>query len=298
MNTLNVMFRAGENQIHSVEWELIDSPPANAWRRMLDHSLETAKEDPLHIVESVFCGTRDDAKSLWDEARASRFAAGTPYARAQFKKITAFNCQDFMDRLHRILANGMIKTYEDAQEIKTIVDKLKKVQFFLDNVHDADYSNEDCGYGHIHFTPDPKFGIAFEPSWIDYLTMDIVPGTMYADLHYEAHAWHSILEFGDIKNTYEPIKFKRFGPPTLLGSGFYVPFHQDLGGIETELVQFLWDNHNMIKHLDPEYDPVYALRCSGHIPVAKLKTSLGARGYAGYDQLSEITGMFKLEVYE
>ncbi|MNV12410.1 hypothetical protein D3C71_1030100 [compost metagenome] len=106
------------------------------------------------------------------------------------------------------------------------------------------------------------------------------------------------MQLGPIESAYEAIRLKRFGPPTMIGSGFITPIGQDLGGIEAELIQYFYDNIGPLKHLDSSFDPVYALSCCGRVPVAKLTTKLGEVGYPGYADLLSIESMFKLETYE
>ncbi len=298
MTTLNVMFRIGDNQLVSAEWEFLDTPPAAAWRRMVDFSNENPKDQPLHVVESVFCGSREEAMALWDKVRSHSLVQGTAYARASFKKLKPINCMDLIDRLSRLMRNGVLSGIEQAYEVRDLIDQLKRIRFFMDNVHDSDFPNEDSGNGQINFIPDPMVGMEFQKDWLQYLTMATEPGTLYADLFYTSMAWHNIIEFDTLEETHEPLKFKRFGPPVLLGSGFYLGFHPDFARKDGEITQFFYDNLGMIKYLDPSFDPAYALDCCGRLPVAKLKTPLGSPGYPGYSQLQEIKGLFKIEVYE
>jgi hypothetical protein len=298
MSTLNVMFRLGENELSNVEWELLDTPPARAWRRMVDFTNENGKEHPLHVVESVFCGSKEEATALWDEVRGHPHVQGTPYGKATFRKIKPQACMDLINRLQRLIRNGVLKNVDQSYEVRDLIDKLKRVRFFMDFVHDSEFPNEDSGNGHISFIPDPLAGMDFEPSWMQYLTMATEPGTLYADLFYKNMSWHRVIEYDNIEETYEPIKFQRYGPPTLLGSGFYMAMHADMAHKDGEIAKFFFDHYNMIKFLDPDFDPVYALDCCGRIPVAKLLTPLGTSGYPGYEQLQRVTELFKIEVYE
>jgi len=299
MTLLNAMFRNGDNSLVNVQWEFLDTPPARSWRNMFEYVLENPKSNPLHLTDAVFCQSRDEAKALWDQVRTDLIGFNHIYAKMPFGKVKAAHCSKLLEELFQMQTNGMLgldRTYV----IKGVVDNLKKVMFYLDKVADTEFNNgnEGSAYGQINVIPDPHFAIEFKPEWIEYLTMDIEPGTMYAELVYTGQAWHHILQLGQVENAYDAIRTKRFGPPAAMGSGFVVPFNQDVGGVEAELIQYFYNHRGALKHLDSTFDPMYALACSGRLPVAKLKTSLGAIGYAGYEDLKRIKSLFKLEAYD
>ncbi len=300
MSILNMMFNNGENSKLSVQWEFLDTPPAVAWRDMLEYTIANQHEDPIHLTDSVFCSTKEQAISVWSDVRTKLSDFNHEYQKLPFGKIKPVHLTRLLRDLNKMLSEGKLGNVDRAYKVKAIIDALKQVMFFFDNVQDNEYNNgnEGSSFGQIVHVPDPHFARTFDVSWLPYLTMDIVPGTVYAELTYADMPWHNILQLGPVENAYESIKFKRFGPPTMLGSGFIIPFGQDLGGVETELTQYFYDHDGALKYLDPDFDPVYALSCCGRVPVAKLVTTLGEVGYPGYADLSKIESMFKLETYE
>lgn len=300
MSILNMMFDAGDNSKVSAQWEFLDTPPAVAWRDMLEYSIANPTDNPLHLTDAVFCSTKEQAVSLWSTIRNQLAEINHEFQKLPFGKLKPAHGTKLLRDLNKLLSEGKLGTLDRAYKVKAIMDSLKRVMFFLDNVQDNEFNNgnEGSSFGQIIHVPDPHFARKFDESWLQFTTMDIVPGTVYAELTYADMPWHNILRFGAVENAYEPVKLKRFGPPTMLGSGFMIPFGQDLGGVEAELIQYFYDHIGPLKYLDPDFDPVYALSCCGRIPVAKLKTKIGEAGYPGYDDLLRIESMFKLETYE
>ncbi len=299
MTTFAAMFRNGENSLLSAEWEFLDNPAVRSWRNMLEHTLENPKENPLSLTDAVFCGEKDEAVRVWNSVRNKLSGINHIYTRLAFPKLKAAHCSKLLADLFKLHENGLLGNIGRSYEIKSIIDDLKKVMFYLDKVADNDYNNgnEASAFGQITVHPDPHFAVEFKAEWTEYLTMDIVPGTLYAELNYKEMAWHQILELGPIEQAYESIRNKRFDRPSYMGSGFYIPFHQDVAGVEAELIQYFYDHQGALKHLDPTFEPMYALSCSGRLPLATLKTKLGERGYPGYEDLKRIESLFKMESY-
>lgn len=297
---LNSMFNNGENSKVSLQWELLDTPPAIAWRNMLEYSLENPKENPLTITESVFCATRDEANAKWTDIRNGLTRINHTYAKLPFGKLSNSHATHLLEDLLEFMNKGVMGSIEKAVELKRLIDVLKDVLFYLDHVKASEFNdgNEGSSFGHLIHTPDPHVGIEFKPEWHQYLTMNIEPGTLYAELIYDDLAWYQILEFGDITNAYKPIKEKRFGSPRFLGSGHMIPFGKDIGGLEVDLLEYFHKHFDAIKHLDSSFDAMYAVRSSGRIPVATLATKVGEVGYPSYADLQQIDSMFKMELYE
>lgn len=300
MSILNLMFSNGENSLISAQWEFLDTPPARSWRNMVEHMVENPEENSLAHTDAVFCASVEEAQEHWRAIRDKLIELNHVFSKLPFNKLKHAHTLRLLDELHKLLESGVLGSIDRADEIKELIEHVKRVGFYLEKVKDTEYNNgnADSAFGAIMHRPDPYFGVAFKPEWLDYMTMDIVPGTIYADLAYNGMPWFKILEFGDIVNAYESIRLKKFGEPTFMGCGFTIPFNQDVGGVETELIQYFYDNIGALKHLDPSFDPIYALKCSGRIPVARLVTKLGERGYPGYQDLSKIQSMFKMETYE
>ena len=300
MSILNMMFNAGDNSLVSAQWELLETPPAISWRNMLEYSMENPRDNPLSLTEATFCASKGEAQSKWSEIRSGLAGFNHSYSKMPFANLKHKHAAKIVEDLQNILEKGLLNSLDKAFEIKAIVDKLKDVMFYLDHVKASEFNNgnEGSSYGQILHIPDPHFAIAFKPEWRQYLTLDIEPGTVYAELTYADLAWHQILEFESIEAVYEPMREKRFGPPAFLGSGFIIPMGKDLGGIEVDLLEFFYKHIGALQYLDSAFDPMYSLRSAGRIPIAKLKTKIGEAGYPGYKELMGISSMFKLEIYE
>lgn len=300
MAILNAMFRNGENSLLSTQWEFLDSPPARSWRNMLEHTLENPKDDPLSVTESVFCNSATEAKNLWSSIRTSLGSLNHGYARLPFSKLKSSHAERVLNEMLKLVQNGNVRNLDQSYEIRNVVENLKKVLFYFDHVRFGarSKSNEDSAFGYIMHTPDPHFYTVFRDEWREYLTLDIEPGTLYAELAYPGKPWYTILEYDDIANAYGSIRNKEFAGPSHMGSGFLVPFHPDVGEYQSDLIEYFFKNLGALKQLDPSFDPIIALKTSGRLPVAKLKSSLGGIGEPGYHELLNIENMFKLEVYE
>lgn len=297
MNVLNAMFRNGENSIYSLQWDVLDTPPAQAWIDMLEYSLANPKENPLSVTEAVFCKDEILAKNTWAQLRTSLDKINHRYSRIPFSGLSRKNCIVLLKELHDAVTMGSAKSIDRAYQFNEMIDQIKILLFYFDRYVDPslDGDNQGSTFGYINYTPDPQFGIEFKESWLEYLTFDIQPGTLYAELYYPNAPWTEILQLGEIKNAYAQIKNKEFGAPNYISSAFSVLIHPDIAAIETDLIEYFYQNLDVIKHLDPTFDPMQALKVSGKLPIATLKKDLLENDYL---EMSSIDSMFKLELYD
>jgi len=297
---LSIMYNAGDNSKLTLEWEFLDTPPAKSWRNMLEYTMLNPNDPPLALTENYFCNTSDEARVIWDELRIELSKFRSPLGKVPFVKLTETVCDNTIRFLMDLVETGRLGEIKKTMHINGLIDKTKHLLFYVTRVREPlkGTSNSESAFGEIRHYPDPHFAIEFKSEWLEYLTMDIVPGTLYAELDYVDLAWHDILRFGEMRNAYSAFKEKRFGPPAHMGSGHIIPFSQDLGGIATDVLSFMHHNRAAIKHIDPDFDPVYAWSCCGRIPIASLRTSIGERGYPGYTELARTSKVFKVEILE
>jgi hypothetical protein len=291
------MFRNGENSIHSMQWDILDTPPAKSWINMLEYSLENPKENPLSVTDAVFCKSKEEARDCWNQLRTQLDKLNHRYTKIPFAGLSKKNCVVLLKELQDSITMGSTKSIDRAYEFNDMISKLKKLLFYFDRYVDPslDGDNEGSTFGYIGYSPDPQFGIEFKESWIEYLTFDIEPGTLYAELYYPNAPWTEILQLGDIKNAYAKIKHKEFGAPNYMSSAFYIPMHPDIAAIETDLIEYFYKHLDAIKHCDPTFDPMRALQVSGKLPIARLRNQLTENDYL---ELTPIHSMFKLELYD
>lgn len=300
MEYLHIMYDCGQNNRMNLEWDFLDTPPALAWKNMLEYTIAHPKDNPLENFEMSFCRDRQEAENYWRSIKADLHFTGLVYTRIPFKKLNPIQCEKFIESLFNMINNGSIKDVERVGIINNAIRKVKHVLFYLTNIHDQHLIDgySDSAFGVIRQFPDPHFAIEWKPDWDQYLTTNHEYGTLYAELVYvDRECWSNIIQY-DISTALDKIRNNKFGTPSHIGSGYLFPLMPDMQSIEVDLQMFYWKHLQIIKQVDSNFDPLRAIQVGGRLPIAVLRSTIGYQGYPTYENFKSIERTFKMEILE
>lgn len=300
MTTLHMMFDRGENIKSSVEWELLDTPPAREWADIYMKSRNEDKITALNLTDVISVPSKEFMEKTWLEIRASLQLFGNRNSKYPFVKLNSKIINDIISDLMNASSSGRLSKLTDFSSVNNLLAKLKSLSFYIHEIKDDDgiKGYEKASFGYISYQPDPLLAAPFPKEWDQYLTFDIEPGTVYAGLSYPNSSWLEMLIEPRIETVIENIRSQQYSRPSNISNTCFIPFYPDITRKKADFILFLYENEKRIKSVIPDFNPVTILKETGRIPVAKYNPSITSKSMLTLKELSEITNVFKIEFYE
>ena len=276
---LELTFSTGANQIERIQWELLDTPPARAWRELLEESYKDHDDYELDDTEATFCLKDTEAVDYLYQLKGKLKELGIQ--RDDLNIYDHFGLTEFLGELFQLFRLEQ-DSWDRNVLLSDCIDLLKPVLWYARSV--------GTGKGQIYHHPQVICTYDFKDSWYDYMTMETNEGDLYAELIYESAPWHQIGLCENMDAMSDFVTQPNVGQVNFMTSAFSAHWHPDMRKLKRSLDQLL-DFYDMsLRASVPEYDAHEAHRRSGRLPVAKLLTDVP------YETLKTLKKIRKVEI--
>lgn len=297
---IHIMFDAGENLKQSLELELLDTPPAQAWKELIQYYISNTDEQKLSTTDVVVSGTKEEMIQRWTNVRDTLNLVNHRYAKVNFRKLSTKTIDIVIDDLINIVSKGQTEDISVAHKISKAVEELKSLSYYFHNVDDDMVQGyEQINFGFIRHIPDPYMSAKFLDDWKQYLTLDIVPGTIYAELSYQNISWLELLKLeNNLPELIMKLQNKEFSSPVMIENGFFIPFCADYAALKPDFYELIFKKEKLLKQYYPGFDSIEILSSVGRIPVARYNPELTYKQMFTQSDLTSINKLFKIEFYD